>query len=266
MRPRFSPASSGGFTLVEMMLAVGLTGILLMAISVSYQSVLHLQSTIFTRLPLAQAASNAGTVVAQNVRSATCIKTPSAGESGPLLLGWTGQDCDVSIPPFAAVPGYFIVCQDSNKRLMFKNGTGTPSSAPCTPDSGWYALTPMDVQAAARFTRDPKTRNIVVADIVFSQPTGISGAKSDVPSLHWHSTFSAQMSLDSSGPPPACVPTCPDPKTIACDSLSHPADGCGGYCDGTYCAKGQCMPPMPGIIGWGGNFCGCPGYPYFACP
>lgn len=193
-----------GFTLMEAAVVLFLTAIMMMALTLCYQSALRVQADILARLPLSQAAANMSTILTEFLRSATCVSDPAGGSSGTRLLAlmgpdWKGQGCD-AVSFDSGKPNYAVFCVGAQKRLMFKRGTAPlPGPKDCAPpgDSGWYALSPGDVQVqTAAFRRSNQTPNVINADFRFSQSLPLRGEKAQAEVL-WSSTITFQSALES---------------------------------------------------------------------
>jgi prepilin-type N-terminal cleavage/methylation domain-containing protein len=171
------PSGRDGFTLVEVMIALMLAGMLAMAAAAAYSSVLRLQYGILTRWPADAAADAAVLVVAEQLSAATCLVEPGAGTSGKFLSARTGADC--SGAPLSSAPAGFVAsCLDGADRLVFWRGTGSaPAAGACPPASDYYVLSPGRVKVTGNFSRASGDEGAVVASLLFEGPPGADGKR-----------------------------------------------------------------------------------------
>lgn len=163
------PRSRAGFTLVEVLVATVLTGILVMAISAAYRATIYLQINALSRWPADAAADAAILVLAEQTRAATCLLKPAAAASGTFLLARTGADCTDA--PLSPTPGFVAACLDAESRLVFWRGTGAPpATEACPPKGDFFVLSPGGVAASGLFRRDPIDDDVVRASFTFTAP------------------------------------------------------------------------------------------------
>ncbi|MBI4424891.1 MAG: hypothetical protein HY554_14260 [Elusimicrobia bacterium] len=194
------PRGAGaGFTVMELLVALGVLSLLLMATAVGYSWTIREHQRALTELPMALGLANLDNIVRPALGSATCVRRPAAGFSSNVFLAYPTRDCagNEALPAPAEGHGFFGFCLAGGV-LLYARGPGTPSDA-FNCDSGQvYALTPLGLAAATRegepavFRRDQGPQNVVTARLLLKD-TAPSG--SEVPSRSWEASALTQTPL-----------------------------------------------------------------------
>ncbi len=184
-----------GFTVIELLVATVLMGLLAIAIAIAYRAAINAQRDALTRMPVAVAESAMTTLLKEKVSSASCVLRPRPGGADDaaaaenILVGLVGQDCagGASI----SNPEYFVFRLAADGRLLFARGPLADLGAAPAPElewdtlpKGWTELTPEGVRAEAPstgafiFDRRDLPENALRAEITFSMAPRSVGPES----------------------------------------------------------------------------------------
>ena len=115
-----SRSRRSGFTLVELLVAVALFGVMTIGLFAFYGMVFSNQFRRFADLTVANGATLARRAFDAAMGSATYIQAPSAGTMTDYLTVWTNLDADGSTPLVAGAPVQFSqLCLDSAEQQIY---------------------------------------------------------------------------------------------------------------------------------------------------